>query len=637
MTGFAARNRNLRQPSRRPGRPRPRAISLALRAAFHAGAWFALSACAQSTAPVVPPPQLVAAASPMAGVSAPVNSGLDAPLFYQLLIGEIELRAGRPGNAFEVMLDAAKRQGDDALYQRAVDIALQARAGEQALSAARAWRSARPGTVAPARYESQILIALNRPDELAEPLSAWLDAAPTMERPGLLANLPRLMQRLTDHQKSRALVDRLVQPYRERPDTRDAALLAQGRSLIVVGDPPAALALARSAQAQDPSATAPALLALELMPTAPESERIVTDFLGRPDPDPALRLAYVRLLTQSQRYSDASSQLEALTRQRPQMAAPWLTLGALRIELHRPREAEQALQRYLELGEGGGDAAANTANMADAADDDDAKDSAAEPLANGGRTQAWLLLAQAAELRGDLQSAEQWLNRIDSPQRALEVQARRASLMARQGRLLEARSLIRSVPERNPGDARAKLMAETQLLRQTKLWGAASELLATGSERFTDDVDLIYEQAMIDEKLERFDDMERRLRRVIALKPDHPHAHNALGYSLADRNQRLPEARELVQQALKLAPGDPFITDSLGWIEFRLGNFAEALRLLRLAYGSRPDTEIAAHLGEVLWASGQQQEARRVWSDARGRDAGNEVLQETLARLKVGL
>jgi Flp pilus assembly protein TadD len=131
--------------------------------------------------------------------------------------------------------------------------------------------------------------------------------------------------------------------------------------------------------------------------------------------------------------------------------------------------------------------------------------------------------------------------------------------------------------------------------------------------------------------------MERLLRRVIQLKPDHPHAPNALGYSLADRGVRLPEARELIQQALKLAPGDPFITDSLGWVEFRLGNRETAIRLLRQAWSARPDTEIAAHLGEVLWTAGQQEEARKVWQEARRRDAINEVLRETLARLKVAL
>jgi Flp pilus assembly protein TadD len=136
------------------------------------------------------------------------------------------------------------------------------------------------------------------------------------------------------------------------------------------------------------------------------------------------------------------------------------------------------------------------------------------------------------------------------------------------------------------------------------------------------------------EKLERLDEMERLLRRVIELKPDSAHAHNALGYSLADRKLRLPEARQLVQRALALSPGDPFITDSLGWIEFRLGNLPEALRLLRQAYAARPDPEIAAHLGEVLWALDQRDEARRVWREARSRDAHNDVLLETLTRLR---
>ena len=155
--------------------------------------------------------------------------------------------------------------------------------------------------------------------------------------------------------------------------------------------------------------------------------------------------------------------------------------------------------------------------------------------------------------------------------------------------------------------------------------------------RFADDADLLYEQAMVEDKLDRHVEMERLLRRVIELKPDHPHAHNALGYSLADRSMRLAEARTLLQRAMELSPNDPFIVDSMGWLEYRAGNREEAVRLLRKAYASRPDTEIAAHLGEVLWASGRRDEARRIWQDARGRDAANEVLRETLARLKVDL
>jgi Flp pilus assembly protein TadD len=131
--------------------------------------------------------------------------------------------------------------------------------------------------------------------------------------------------------------------------------------------------------------------------------------------------------------------------------------------------------------------------------------------------------------------------------------------------------------------------------------------------------------------------MERLLRRVIELKPDHQHAYNALGYSLAERNVRLPEARTLIRKALELSPGEPSITDSLGWVEYRLGNRGEALRLLRDAYRAQPDAEIAAHLGEVLWVSVRTDEARSIWREGHKRDAGNDVLRETLTRLRVSL
>ena len=207
----------------------------------------------------------------------------------------------------------------------------------------------------------------------------------------------------------------------------------------------------------------------------------------------------------------------------------------------------------------------------------------------------------------------------------------------RQGRVDEARALIRATPERAPSDARSKLLAEAQLLREAKLWSAAYDVLAKANEQFPNDPDLLYEQSMIAEKLGRFDDMERQLRRVIEIAPTYQHAYNALGYSLADRNIRLQEAHDLIQKALDLKPGEPFITDSLGWVEYRMGNRDEAVRLLRVAYQARPDVEIAAHLAEVLWVSGQRDEARKILRDARKRDATNEVLVETVARLKIDL
>jgi len=190
------------------------------------------------------------------------------------------------------------------------------------------------------------------------------------------------------------------------------------------------------------------------------------------------------------------------------------------------------------------------------------------------------------------------------------------------------------VPERDPAGARAKVLAEVHLLRENRQYTAAYELLADAVKRSPQDSELLYEQAMTAEKLGRLDEMERLLRQAIAVKPDFHHAYNALGYSLADRNIRLPEARDLIRKALDFAPGDPFITDSLGWVEFRLGNTSEALRLLEQAFRDRPDAEIAAHLGEVLWSLGRRDRALEVWRQGLALNRDNETLQSTLQRLQ---
>ena len=564
------------------------------------------------------------------------NSTLDAPLFYQLLLSEIELRSGQAGTAYQLMLDAARRGKDEQLFRRATEMALQARAGDQALSAVLAWRQALPQSADALRYQIQLLVALNRVADVEEPLAALLRQTARPALPGLIEALPRLLGRAADRNAVAAVLERALRPYADAADTKASASIAVGRAWLVAGDTGKALAFAQRASEADPAAEGAALLALDMLPATPEAEAIVKRQLAARADNPMVRLLYVRTLATSQRLAEATAEIEVLTRSDPNLAPPWLTLGALELEMKRPREAAAALRNYVRLVEGGAavnfGAAASAPQGAGGDDEDDTPPNASTAL-----TQAFLLLAQASEQQQDFVGAERWLARVDNPQRALEVQARRASLLARQGKMKEARELIRKVPEQSPGDARAKYLAETELLRDRKMYAEAVQVMAQASKAFPDDTDLLYEQAMLNEKLDRLDEMERLLRRVIALKADHQHAYNALGYSFAERKIRLPEARQLIQKALELSPGEPSITDSMGWVEYRLGNREEAIRLLRGAYQSRPDPEIAAHLGEVLWSVGQTEEARRVFRDARSRDAQNDVLRETLARLRVDL
>jgi tetratricopeptide (TPR) repeat protein len=574
-------------------------------------------------APTSPAPIIEPAAPPVTTPAAAAQrqeqaraSALTAELFYEVLMGELTARTGDPGSGYALVLDAARRSRDGKLFQRAVEIALQARSGDAALAAARAWKETLPESREARRFELQILIALNRIGETAEPLRVELAATPQVERPFLMAVIARNYARATDKKLAASVVEQALADELKSPATGGAAWSTVGRLRLAAGDTSGALEAARRGQEADPSSDGPAMLALELMdPGQPLAEPLVKRYLAGPKALPELRVAYARVLVEGRRYEDASAELAALTVARPELAEPWLLLGSLQTQARQDAAAESSLKRYIGLADTQRDAEARSR----------------------GQTQAFLLLAQLAERRKDFKGAEHWLGRIDSTDDLVGAQTRRAALLVRQGKLPQARELVRGLPERTADEKKQKFLAEVQLLRDAKQYQAAYDMLAQASAAAPQDTDLIYDRAMVAEKLNRLDEMERLLRQLIELKPDNQNAYNALGYSLADRKVRLEEARTLILKAVQLAPEDPFIADSLGWVEFRLGNIDEAMRILEAAYKRRPDPEIGAHLGEVLWAKGQRDRALSIWKEAHLVDADNETLQETLKRLRVKL
>ncbi|MDR6524572.1 tetratricopeptide (TPR) repeat protein [Variovorax paradoxus] len=606
-----------------------------------AAASLALLACAtqaQSSDPAAPvsptpaierPAQSKPAARPRpaaakeAAEPAPLQSALTADLFYEILMGEMTARSGDPGSGYALVLDAARRLRDGKLFQRAVEIALQSRSGDAALAAARAWQETLPNSRDARRIELQILIALNRISETVEPLRAEVAATSQIERPLLMAVIVRNYSRASDKKLAASVVEQALVDELKSPTTGGLAWATVGRMRLNAGDASGALEAARKGQEIDPASEAPAALALEMIdPGQPLAEPIVTRFLNNnPKASPDLRVAYARALVENRRFSDASAQLQTLTTSRPELAEPWLLLGSLQMQARQDAAAETSIKRFIEL--------SSSPKSGAGKDADDAADR------KRGISQAYFALSQLAERRKDYAAAERWLSRVDGADELVAAQTRRATLLARQGKLPQAREIIRGLPERTADDKKQKFLAEVQLLRDAKQFQAAYDMLAQASAASPDDGDLVYDQAMVAEKLNRLDDMERLLRRLIELKPDNQNAYNALGYSLADRKIRLEEARTLIQKAVQLAPEDPFIADSLGWVEFRLGNTAEAIRILEAAYKTRPDPEIGAHFGEVLWTSGQKDRAVTIWKEALLSDAENETLQETLKRLRV--
>ena len=572
---------------------------------------------AQSNAPAAKPANDLGAA---AQTPAPPTSGLDAELFYRLLIGEITARDGDPAAGFALMLDSARRTNNASLYQRAVEMALQSRSGDAALQAATAWQLALPNSREAHRYALQILIALNRIQETLEPLKKTIDLAAASDRVAAISAVPRAYTRVSDKKLASTVIETALSAYVGNPATAAAAWTTIGRTRLAAGDMPGALNAAQKGHEADIKAEGPIFVVLELMsPKIPAAEGLVKKYLAsNPKPAPEVRMAYARALLDAQRYGEASTQVQTVTRDKPEFSPAWLVLGSLQLQDNQLAPAQASFERYVAL-----DVSSNQQRDADESD--------------RGLTQAYLSLAQISEKRKDFTAADAWLNKIDNSADMLQAQTRRASILASRGQLPEARQLIRGLPERNAGDARLKLLAEVGLLRDLKQHQAAYDLLAQATKADPKETDLLYDQAMLAEKLNQLPEMERLLRRVIEVKPDAYNAYNALGYSFAERNMRLPEAKQLILKALEFVPNDPFIRDSLAWVEFRMGNLAESARIFADAFKSKPDAEIAAHYGEVLWALGQRDKALAVWREGQLLNPENDTLVETLRRLKVRL
>lgn len=544
----------------------------------------------------------------------PVNSELDSRLLYALLVAEISARGGDAGTAYQVMLDAALRSRSSQLFERAVEIALRARAGDSALQAAQAWVRVHPDSKEASRYLIQILVGLNKLPETVEPLRREIANAPVKDKAVAIATIPRYFARVADKKQAAQVIEQALQAETGNSTTGPAAFAAIGSMRMLASDFEGALAAATKGAALNPRSEEPVQLALALMDSKlPGAEALVVQHLDGPA-RAELRMAYVYKLLEAQRYPEAKAQALRVNSTSPTLPEAWLVRGTLAHREKNKAEAREALNKVVQLKQAA-DAERGTSPQ------------------DKGLSQAYALLGDIAEQDQQWSEAERFYSLVDNPQDAWRVINRRAALLARQGKLEEGRALIRMAPETQPEDARLKVSSEAQLLRDNKQYQAAYDVLMQAAQSNPGDADTLYDLAMAAEKLNKLEEMERLLRQVIAAKPDYHHAYNALGYSLADRNLRLDEARALVRKALEFAPNDPFILDSLGWVEFRSGNLDLALEILKSAYQSRQDPEIAAHLGEVLWSMRQREEARAIWNASLAQSPDNETLNETVKRL----
>jgi tetratricopeptide (TPR) repeat protein len=578
--------------------------------------WFRLaliSSCVWSAwAQPATPAQFTTA--PSSDTAAVPQSALDAALFYQLLLGELNVRSGSPGSGFSFILDAARKTRDPALFQRAVDLALQSRSGESALQAAQAWKSAIPEATEANRYILQILLALNRVDEAGQALSFLIRELPAAEQNAAIASVPRVFARVQDKKAAADTVEKALAEALKQGSTAAAAWTTVGRMRRESGQLALAVEATRQGYTADASAPGPLILALSLASATPAEMTPLLTQAMQGQVQPELRLGYARHLIGLPQRAQALRQLDRLNAEHPSFADGWLVHGLLLLETGQLVQAEQKLRQHVEL--------------AQASQDKEAQE------VQTGMAEALMALAQIAQRQGQLLQAEQWLAQVPPDADAIKLASRRADLLTQQGRMEEARQVLAQIKTTNAEQDTRKTLIQSIWLRDNKRVDEAYNLLKQALNAQPQNTDLMSEMAMVSEKLKRFDEMESVLRELMKRKPEDPHAFNALGYSLADRNLRLDEARQLITQALKLAPDDAYIQDSLGWVAFRQGQRAEALQILQAAYKARPDAEIAAHLGEVLWVMGQRQEAGAIWREGLLLKADNDTLVGTMKRFQ---
>lgn len=544
----------------------------------------------------------------------PPQSDLSAEMFLEILIGELNNEAGSPGTGFSLILDAAAKSGNSQLYQRAVDIALQARSGNSALEAARAWKRAHPDSREANKYVLDIVLALNQVEESREPLRTELSLCPKAEQAAVISRIPQLYGQVKDKALASRIVETTLAPFKERTDTAAPSWVSIAKMRSLAGEQTKALEALAVALKRDPVSAQGALVAIELASArAPGAEDVVKSAL-QTQPNPGVHLQWVRALIEMDRLNEAGEELRRITKRFPKFPDGWLLLAGLELERNQLTQAQSSLTEFLSL---------------------------APPSPKGEQDQslgqAYLMMSQIAQKQNDENQANAWLAKIEDPQLLMRAQLQRAGILAGNGKLSEAIALIDQLPGTQAQEQRSKVLAKTQIYRDSKDFNSAYTVLSEYSSANPKDLDASYELAMIAEKLKRYDEMERILRAVIASNPAYAQAYNALGFSLADRSLSLEQAKSLIVKALEITPEDPFITDSLGWVEYRLGNKVEALAILQRAYAGKSDPEIAAHLGELLWVLGKEEEARRIWREGVQLSPSDEVLQETITRLKVQL
>jgi tetratricopeptide (TPR) repeat protein len=519
---------------------------------------------------------------------------LNAQLVYQILIAEVALQRGRGDFATQAYTDLAMRTRDTALIARAVEVAGYTRRYERVLELTRLWLEIDPDSKRAQQVLASVMVMTNQFDGLAPHLIRMLEADKEA-LPGNLLSLNRMFARSPDRQAVLQLMNKVCAPFSNLAEAHYAVAVAAAAAQ----ESGQALAETRKALQLKPDWEAAALLEAQIFAQSSASAAIdvLQGFLTRHPKAREIQLHLARALVAEKRYPEAKRHFQELLAAYPNNPDIVFPVAILALQQNDRPLAEAQLKHLVTL---------------DIAD----------------KNPPYFYLGQLFEEDKRDDAAVDAYRQVIPGEHYLQAQLRSANIVANTGKLDLARSQLRAAAAASPAQRTQFTIGEATLLREAKQVEAAFDLLDKALRQEPEQPDLLYESALLAEKLGRMTVTETRLRKLMTLQPDNAQAYNALGYSYAERNMRLPEARRFIEKALQLAPNDPFILDSMGWVLYRQGDLEGALSHLERAHAQRPDPEIAAHIGEILWKLGRKDDARRTFQDALKRNPGNDVLTD---------
>lgn len=570
-----------------------------------------LAGCGGATRKPEPPPEGVEAGPevlekpatlPYSEPEAGPDQTLTPDIVYSVLVAEIAAQRGDLAMAYSHYIYGASLSGDPRAAQQATRIAVHMKDLERSLAAVERWVALAPNEL-PARSSAVLLyLQAGQADPALEHLRAGVNISRALGQDGFMQAVA-VVGRAGNPKLGLQVMRRLAAEY---PDDQQAHY---------------ALALAAVAAKEYTEAEVEIRGLLESYPDRSKIQVLLGNVLYaqgdkdgakqaleqalREDPDNrSLLAAYARLLMETNEPELAYEQFRKIERLAPEDADVLYTMGILALELKQLSDARNHLQKLIAIG--------------------------SKKWAN----EAAYFMGRTYEADEQYEEAISWYEKASGSNYRFEGQVRKAALLAQMGHVDKSREMFRQQRTSSPNRAVELFLIEAEILQRLELHQEAMVLISEALEAYPDNLDFLYARALSAAALNQLDTLEQDLRKILSKEPEHADALNALGYTLADQTNRYEEALGYIQQALKLKPEAPVILDSMGWVWYRLGNHQEALRYLRQAMDLLPDAEIAAHLGEVLWVSGDHERARKIWQEALDRNPKSKPLQKVMERFK---